>query len=97
MAAKKKYTLEGTLTGAFFHSVGADHETIVWQGQIKDMVCPTIYRVELYDWFMGMYSSTVLVPVEDMKYWKIYWDARDMNEAYKAQERRQNHAQEKVS
>lgn len=72
----------GTLTGKYFHSVGSDRKTIEWQGKFLGLASPGLYRVQLFEWFMGNESEQRLVPATDMRYWLVYESAEAMNEYY---------------
>lgn len=80
----------GTLTGKYFHSVGKDGETIIWQGQFLGLASPGLYRCQLHEWVTGSPSEEILVPAVDMRYWKIYSTAEQMNENYQKYATRQN-------
>lgn len=67
-----------SLVGAFCHS-RADRG---WQGQIIAEPAPGVYRVQLFEWILGMPSAQVLVWLEDMKGWQFYDNADDWTWAY---------------
>ncbi|SRR6266478_4993402 len=72
----------GTLTGKYFHSVKSDRTTIEWQGKFLGLASPGLYRVQLFEWVSGSESDQLLVPAVDMRYWRIYDTAEQMNAAY---------------
>jgi|SRR5271154_1925916 len=92
MRVKRGNRSVGNLTGKFFHSVASDRTTIEWQGEFLDLVAPGMYRLQTFDWIIGQSSDQLLVPVADMRYWRIYDSAEDMNRAYADYSRKMDRA-----
>jgi len=70
------------LIGQWFHSLHADGETVVWQGQILGRTPEGLYLVQLYEWFVGAPSDRKLVPAAQVTSWRFYSTHEAMNDWY---------------
>ena len=80
--SKSKQRAEGkqTIVGQFFHSF--PNGVLEWQGNIIAEPVPSIFLVQLYEWFMGEPNGQFLVPLQQMvdEKWKFYLTAEEWHD-----------------
>lgn len=79
------------LVGKWFHSYEVERPDVIrWQGQVLAAVSPDTFLVQLYEWFCGMPSKQVLVPLTEMLTWAFYETERQKDEVYEQYAARRN-------
>ncbi len=79
MKSKSKQCAKQTIVGQFFHSFSFPNGVLEWQGKVIAEQAPSIFLVQLYEWFMGEPNGQFLVPLQQMvdEKWKFYLTAEE--------------------
>ena len=81
---------KNVLVGHYFHAMtDKDSEYlplnpthVTWQGMVVGSPAPGWLLVQLFSWVMGEEIERKVVPIEDMKLWRFYESAEEMQANY---------------